>query len=180
MLKYIKMTKNRFLKMISLIVAYDKNFGIGKENTLAWKLSEDLKNFKKITENNYIVMGRKTFESIGRPLPNRKNIILTRNKDYKQDKCLIINSTQDILNFAESKPHYEIFIIGGAQIYKEFLKYADRLYITEVDAEMTDLDAFFPQWDKSKYKRIGHKQFKKNDKNEFDFTFSVFEKNKNL
>lgn len=106
-------------------------------------------------------MGRKTFESIGRPLPNRKNIILTRNKDYKQDKCLIINSTQDILNFAESKPHYEIFIIGGAQIYKEFLKYADRLYITEVDAEMTDLDAFFPQWDKSKYKRIGHKQFKK-------------------
>lgn len=162
--------------MISLIVAYDKNLGIGKENTLAWKLSEDLKNFKKITENNYIVMGRKTFESIGRALPNRKNIILTRDKNYKQDKCLIINSIQDILNFAQSKPHYEIFIIGGAQIYKEFLEHADRLYITEVNTQMQDLDAFFPKWDKSKFKRIGHKKYHKNDKNEFDFEFNVFEK----
>ncbi|MDE4982304.1 dihydrofolate reductase, partial [Francisella tularensis subsp. holarctica] len=90
----------------------------------------DLKNLKKITENKYIVICRKTFESIGRPLPNRKNIILTRNKEYKQDKCLIINSNQDILNYAESKPHYEIFIIARAQIYKEYLKYADRVYIT--------------------------------------------------
>ena len=162
--------------MISLIVAYDKNYGIGKENTLAWKLSEDLKNFKKITENNYIVMGRKTFDSIGRPLPNRKNIILTKDKKYEQDKCLIINNIQDILNFAQSKPHYEIFIIGGAQIYEQFLEHADRLYITEVDAQMSDLDAFFPKWDQSKYKRIGHKQFNKDDKNEFDFSFSVFEK----
>ncbi|ASG67360.1 dihydrofolate reductase [Francisella halioticida] len=162
--------------MISLIVAYDKNLGIGKENSLAWKLSEDLKNFKKITENNYIAMGRKTFESIGHPLPNRKNIILTRDKKYKQDKCLIINNTQDILNFAKSKPHYEIFIIGGAQIYKEFLEHATRLYITEVDTRMNALDAFFPQWNKSKYKRIGYKEYEKDDKNEFNFTFSVFEK----
>ena len=163
--------------MISLIVAYDKNLGIGKKNTLAWKLSEDLKNFKKITENNYIVMGRKTFDSIGRPLPNRKNIILTRDRDYKQEKCLIINSIREVLNFAASKPHYEIFIIGGAEIYKEFLKHADRLYITEVDAQMTDLDAFFPSWDKSKYKSIGRREYSKDDKNEFDFTFNVFEKN---
>lgn len=162
--------------MISLIVAYDKNLGIGKDNSLAWKLTEDLKNFKKITENNYIVMGRKTFESIGRPLPNRKNIILTRDKEYKQDKCLIINDIQDILNFAQSKPHYEIFIIGGAEIYKEFLEYADRLYVTKVNTEMSDLDAFFPEWDKSKYKRIGHKTFSKDDKNQFDFDFSVFER----
>lgn len=162
--------------MISLIVAYDKNLGIGKENSLAWKLSEDLKNFKKITENNYIAMGRKTFESIGRPLPNRKNIILTRDKEYKQDKCLIVHSVQDILNFSESKPHYEIFIIGGAQIYKEFLPYADRLYITEVNAELTDLDAFFPHWNQQEYKRIGHKEFSKDEKNEFSFNFSVFEK----
>ncbi|MFV9972215.1 MAG: dihydrofolate reductase [Francisella endosymbiont of Hyalomma asiaticum] len=166
--------------MISLIVAYDKNYGIGKENTLVWKLSDDLKNFRKITENNYIVMGRKTFESIGHPLPNRKNIILTRDKNYKYDKCLIVNSTQDILNFAQSKSHYEIFIIGGAQIYREFLQYADRLYITQVAAEMRDLDAFFPQWDKAKFKRIGHKKFSKDDKNELDFTFSVFEKIKDL
>ena len=163
--------------MISLIVAYDKNFGIGKKNILAWKLPEDLNNFKKITENNYIVMGRKTFESIGRPLPNRKNIIITRDKEYKQEKCLIINSIQEVLNFADSKPHYEIFVIGGAEIYKEFLEHADRLYITEVDAAMTDLDAFFPNWDKSKYKSIGHREYSKDNKNEFGFTFNVFEKN---
>ncbi|AXA33075.1 dihydrofolate reductase [Francisella adeliensis] len=162
--------------MISLIVAYDKNFGIGRENTLAWKLSEDLKNFKKITEHNYIVMGRKTFESIGRPLPNRKNIILTRDKEYTQEKCLIINSVQEILNFAKSKPHYEIFIIGGAQIYSEFLPHADRLYITKVNAELTNLDAFFPKWNEQKYKRIAHKNFAQDSKNEFEFDFSVFEK----
>ena len=162
--------------MISLIVAYDKNLGIGRKNSLAWKLPEDLKNFKKITEHNYIVMGRKTFDSIGRPLPSRKNIILTRDRDYKQEKCLIINSIQEVLNFAASKPHYEIFVIGGAEIYKEFLEYADRLYVTEVDAEMTDLDAFFPSWDRSKYKSIGRKEYSKDDKNAFDFTFNVFEK----
>ena len=162
--------------MISLIVAYDKNLGIGRKNSLAWKLPEDLKNFKKITEHNYIVMGRKTFDSIGRPLPNRKNIILTRDRDYKQEKCLIINSIQEVLNFAASKPHYEIFVMGGAEIYKEFLEYADRLYVTEVNAEMTYLDAFFPSWDRSKYKSIGRKEYSKDDKNEFDFTFNVFEK----
>ena len=163
--------------MLSLIVAYDKNLGIGKKNTLAWKLSEDLKNFKKITESNYIVMGRKTFDSIGRPLPNRKNIILTRDKKYKQEKCLVINSIQEVLNFVALKTHYEIIVIGGAEIYKEFLVYADRLYVTEVNAAMSDLDAFFPRWDKTKYKCIGHKEYYKDDKNEFDFTFSIFEKN---
>ncbi|GAB4221762.1 MAG: dihydrofolate reductase [Francisella sp.] len=162
--------------MISLIVAYDKNYGIGKNNNLAWRLPEDLKIFKKITKNNYIVMGRKTFESIGQPLPNRKNIILTKNKDYKQDKCIIIHDAQDILNFAKTKPHYEIFIIGGEQIYKEFIQHADRLYITEVNTEIKNPDAFFPKWDKSQFKRIGFKLFEKDDKNEFDFTFSVFEK----
>ena len=162
--------------MISLIVAYDKNQGIGKENTLPWKLSEDLKIFKKITENNYIVMGRKTFDSIGRPLPNRKNIIITRDRDYTQEKCLVVHSIQEIINFAESKPHYEIFIIGGAEIYKQFVDIADRLYITQVDTEMEGLDAFFPKWDKVNYKRIGFKEFTKDEKNQFDFTFSVFEK----
>lgn len=162
--------------MISLIVAYDKNLGIGIKNTLPWKLSSDLKNFKKITENNYIVMGRKTFDSIGRALPNRKNIILTTNKEYTQDKCLIIHSVEDILNFAKSKPHYEIFIIGGAQIYKEFINHADRIYATEVDTELKNLDAYFPEWDKSEYKRIGNKFFPKDDKNEFNFDFSVYEK----
>lgn len=161
--------------MISLIVAYDQNYGIGIKNTLPWKLSADLKNFKQITENNYIVMGRKTFESIGRALPNRKNIILTRNPYANYDGCIIINDIESVLNFASEKPHYEIFIIGGAEIYSLFIDHADRLYITEVDATLT-ADAYFPKWDQSKFKCIGKKKYQKDESNQYDFDFSVWEK----
>lgn len=163
--------------MISLIVAYDKKLGIGIKNTLPWKLSADLKNFKKITENNYIVMGRKTFESIGHPLPNRKNIILTRSPEYIAEGCVILNDTQSVLNLAQEKPHYEIFIIGGAEIYALFLEHADRIYCTEVDAKLT-ADAFFPKWDKSQYKCIGKKFFTKDESNQYGFTFSVWERDR--
>ena len=161
--------------MISLIVAYDKNYGIGIKNSLPWKLSADLKNFKKITANNYIVMGRKTFESIGRALPNRKNIILTRNTSANYDGCIILNDIESVLNLASEKPHYEIFIIGGAEIYSLFIGHADRLYITEVGATLT-ADAYFPKWDQSEFKCIGKKHYEKDESNQYDFDFSVWEK----
>ena len=161
--------------MLSIIVAYDKDYGIGIQNTLPWKLSDDLKNFKKLTENNYIVMGRKTFDSIGRPLPNRQNVILTRQKDYQQDKCAILHDVENVLKLAKEKPHYEIFIIGGAEIYKAFLQHADRLYITKVNT-VKKADAYFPQWDQSQYKRIGQRHYAKDDNNECNFDFEVWEK----
>ncbi|WP_119344603.1 dihydrofolate reductase [Facilibium subflavum] len=165
--------------MLSIIVAYDQHHGIGLKNTLPWKLSDDLKNFKKITENNYIVMGRKTFDSIGRPLPKRKNIILTKKQDYHQDKCIILHSIEQVLTLAKEKPHYEIFIIGGAEIYQQFLPFVDRLYITKVNA-VQPADTFFPKWDKTQFKRIGNRHYKKDENNQFDFDFEVWEKKADL
>ena len=161
--------------MLSIIVAYDQNKGIGIHNSLPWKLSDDLKNFKKLTENNYIVMGRKTFDSIGRALPNRKNIILTRQENYTQEKCAIAHNIDSILNLAKEKPHYEIFIIGGAEIYQILLPFVNRLYITKVHT-IKEADAFFPEWDPTQFKRIGHKYYDKDTNNECDFEFEVWEK----
>ncbi|WP_100551407.1 dihydrofolate reductase [Caedibacter taeniospiralis] len=163
--------------MLSIIVAYDQNQGIGIKNSLPWKLSDDLKNFKKLTENNYIVMGRKTFDSIGRALPNRKNIILTRQKNYRQDRCAIVHDIDHILTLAKDKPHYEIFIIGGAEIYQAFLPFIDRLYITRVNTTKA-ADAFFPDWDKCQFKRIGNRHYTKDENNECDFDFEIWEKSK--
>lgn len=161
--------------MLSIIVAYDQQAGIGIQNALPWKLKQDLNNFKQITEHHYIVMGRKTYQSIGRPLPNRKNIVLSRQKGFVLDHCIILNEIQAVLNLAREKRQDEIFIIGGAQIYRAFLPYADRLYITEVDT-VTKADAFFPKWDKSAFQRIGKRHYPKDENNQFDFTFTVWEK----
>ena len=162
--------------MISLIVAYDNNYGIGRNNKLPWKLPKDLKNFKQITKSKYVVMGRKTFESIGKPLPNRKNLILTKNKKYYQENCIILHDHQKIIDFAKSTPQEEIFIIGGAQIYKKFIENADRIYETKVNTEISDIDVFFPKWDESEFKCIGKKLYKKDADNQFDFYFRVMEK----
>ncbi|WP_440682757.1 dihydrofolate reductase [Cysteiniphilum halobium] len=161
--------------MLSIIVAYDQKQGIGIKNSLPWKLSNDLKNFKKLTENNYIVMGRKTFDSIGQALPNRKNIILTRKKNYTQDNCAIIHDIEHILNLAKEKPHHEIFIIGGAEIYAAFLPFVDRLYITKVHT-IKESDAFFPRWQESQFKRIGQRSYQRDQNNECDFDFEVWER----
>ncbi|WP_116964336.1 dihydrofolate reductase [Fastidiosibacter lacustris] len=164
--------------MLSIIVAYDQNQGIGIKNSLPWKLTDDLKNFKVLTQNNYIVMGRKTFDSIGHALPNRKNIILTRQKKYTQENCTVIHDIHDLLNLVREKPQYEIFIIGGAEIYQAFLPYVDRLYITKVNT-IKKADTFFPQWDEKLFKRIGQRHYLQDDKNECSFDFEVWEKTNN-
>ena len=159
--------------MISLIVAYDRKFGIGNNNSMPWLLKEDLKIFKNITKEKYVVMGRKTFESIGQALPNRKNIIITRRKKYYNAGCEICHDPEKIKNKFESDKCKEIIIIGGAQIYKEFLGSANKLYITEVNTTKQS-DAFFPIWDKSKFENTKRIHYKKNKGNEFDFTFTVW------
>lgn len=161
--------------MLSIIVAYDKNQGIGIKNSLPWKLSDDLKNFKKITKNNYIVMGRKTFDSIGFALPNRKNIILTRQKEYTQISCTVLHETEHVVNLAKENPYCEVFVIGGAEIYQAFLSFVDRLYITKVQI-IKEADTFFPTWQKNQFKRIAFRDYKKNDKNECNFNFEIWER----
>lgn len=131
--------------IISAIVAHDKNYLIGGENKLLWHIPADLKRFKKITTGHTVVMGRKTFESIGKPLPNRLNIILTKDKDFKAEGCLIFNDVISLLN--DINKEGEIFIIGGGQIYKELFPLINRIYVTLVDGEYVG-DAYFPQYDK--------------------------------
>jgi len=137
--------------MISIIAAMGQNNGIGKNNKLLWHIPGDLKHFKEITSGNIVVMGRKTYESIGRPLPNRTNIIITKNNKFKAEDCLIKNSFNEVLKEAKSYKDKEIFIIGGGQIYKQALPHTDKLYLTIVDDEV-QADTFFPDY--SQFKNI--------------------------
>ena len=141
--------------IISLIAAVGKNNVIGTDNKLPWKLSADLKRFKAITSGKPVVMGRKTFESIGKPLPNRANIIITRDKNYKADGCVVVHSAEEALNAA--KGNAEIMIIGGEQIFKEFLPIANKLYLTIIDKDFEG-DSYFPEYDKSEWKEVSREE----------------------
>jgi dihydrofolate reductase len=132
---------------IKLICAISKNNVIGNENKLPWNLSEDLKRFKKLTSNNLVVMGRKTFDSIGKPLPNRKNIVLSNNLSLEIDGVEVFNSPDEVISLYKEIPEKkDMYIIGGTFVYKLFLEYCDYLYITYVDKNFEG-DAFFPKID---------------------------------
>lgn len=134
---------------ITLIAAMDRNRGIGIQNTLPWKISEDLKHFKEKTLNKPIIMGRKTFDSIGRPLPKRHNIVITRNPAIvRHPEVSYMLSADTAISYIRN--HDDVFVIGGAQIYQEFLPIADRLILTEIDHDFK-CDAFFPEFDRSQW-----------------------------
>lgn len=135
--------------IISIICAIDKNRAIGKGNGLLWRIPEDLKRFKNITSGHAIIMGRKTFESIGRPLPNRTNIIVTSDKSFIAENCIICHTIEEALIEAKKIEREEIFIIGGGQIYNQTINSADKLYLTLVDGEF-EADTFFPEYDNFK------------------------------
>jgi dihydrofolate reductase len=139
---------------VKLICAISKNNVIGIENKLPWNISEDLKRFKKLTSNNWIVMGRKTFDSIGRPLPNRKNIVLSKNKNLKIDTVEVFNSPKDVIDsYRNNSDQKDLYVIGGTYIYELFFKYCEHLCITYVDKEYLG-DAFFPKVEWNKWKLI--------------------------
>ncbi|MDE0534810.1 dihydrofolate reductase [Tenacibaculum sp. L6] len=162
--------------MITLIAAIAKNNALGKDNDLIWHLPADLKRFKQITSGHHILMGRNTFESIGKPLPNRTSIIITRNNDYFKDGCLIANSIEQAIELAEGN---DAFILGGAQIYKQALEQdlVDRLDITIVHHEF-EADAFFSEIDKTVWKEVAREDFKADEKNKYDYSFVSYEKRK--
>lgn len=136
--------------MISIIAVIGKNRELGKDNKLLWDIPDDLKHFKKITSGHPVIMGRKTFESIGSPLPDRQNIIITRDTNFKIEGCLIAHSIEEAFKLAGSNER-EIFIIGGGQIYKQALPYAEKLYLTIVEDE-PKADIFFPDY--SQFKNV--------------------------
>lgn len=162
------MTKSHKTK-ISLVVAVDQRNGIGKENQLLWHLPNDLRHFKRITTGKTILMGRKTLESIGRPLPNRKNIVLSKQIPPTQESdlryCASLEEALELTKFEE-----EIFVIGGGNIYKQMLPIATYIYLTKVDATF-DADTFFPQLDPTEWQIISSENHPADDKHAFSFTF---------
>ncbi|MEH7388572.1 dihydrofolate reductase [Bacillus sp. JJ1521] len=160
--------------MISLLVAMDKNQLIGKDNDLPWRLPADLAYFKRVTMGHPIFMGRKTYDSIGRPLPGRENIIVTRDTSYEAEGCKVIHSIDDIVKMSE-ETEKELFVIGGAEIFKEILRHSDRLYITEIEEEFEG-DTYFPAFDKTEWKVISKEKGIKDEKNPYEYTFLVYEK----
>ncbi len=161
--------------MISQIVAVAENNVIGKDNDLIWRLPADLKYFKKTTSGHHILMGRKNYESIGKPLPNRTSVIITRNKDYKAEGCIVVNSITEALEVAKANGETEAFIIGGGEIYKSSMDKTDKIYYTEVH-ESFDGDTFYPELDKGKWKEISRETHSKDEKNPYDYSFVVYEK----
>lgn len=160
--------------MISLIVAMDENRLIGKDNQLPWHLPQDLAYFKRMTMNHKIVMGRKTYESIGKPLPGRENIIITRDSSYTKDGCKVLHSIDDILELSKATDE-NVFVIGGAEIFKEILPYSDKLYMTHIHHEFEG-DTFFSQLNDSEWETISVESGMRDVKNPYEFDFVVYQK----
>ena len=172
--------------MISLIAAIGKNNELGKKNDLVWKFPADQKFFREKTSGHTIIMGRKTFESLGRPLPKRRNIVITRDKSYLRHGVDVVHSLKEPLSSASLPAgqagtplaqNEEIFVIGGAEIYKKAMeKIADRLYITHFEAEDKNADVFFPEIIPIVWNEISHKEYKPDKENPIPYTFSVYER----
>ena len=157
---------------LSIIVAMSKNRVIGKDNKMPWHLSNDLKNFKKITIGKTIVMGRLTYDSIGKALPERKNIVLSRN--LIDSNVLIFDNFEEVLDF--TKDEDEVFIIGGQDIYSQTIDKVNKLYLTTIDANIEG-DKYFPEIDISKWKKIRSENFSKDQNNTHDFVSELYIKN---
>ncbi len=159
---------------ISIVVATDKKGAIGKDNKLLWHLPADLKFFKEITTGHPVIMGRKTFESVGRPLPNRTNIVITRSKDFKPEGVLIVHSIAEALQLCP--PHSSPKIIGGGEIYKQALGLVNKVYLTEVDTIVPEADTFFPALSADTFQILSSQPRPADEKNPFFLEFKVFER----
>ncbi|MEL7002119.1 MAG: dihydrofolate reductase [Bacteroidota bacterium] len=164
---------------ISMIAAVAANRVIGKDNDLIWNLPDDMKFFMTKTSGHNIILGRKNYESLPkkyRPLPNRVNIIMTRNQDYEAEGAVIVGSLTDAIHTAEENGEKEVFIIGGGEIYKLGLDVADTMYITEINAEF-DGDAYFPQYDQKIWKEVERIHHPKDERHDYDFDFVTYQRN---
>lgn len=159
--------------MISLIAAIGKDRVLGFRGRIPWNLPADLRRFRDITRGHAVIMGRKTFESIGKPLPDRTNIIVTTDVHYHRDGCRVAHSISEALTGLGNEE--EAFVIGGGEIYRLALPYADRLYISHVDAAPTG-DVFFPEIDMARWKVYSSENFPADQKNEYGHTFVIYER----
>jgi dihydrofolate reductase len=160
--------------MTTIVVAMGEKNEIGADNQLLWHLPKDLKHFKDLTSGHPIIMGRKTYESIGKALPNRTNIVISRKKNWFEEGILIVGSIKEAVKFAK-KIDENIFIIGGGNVYEQTMEIADRLEVTVVKAELK-ADTFFPKIDSKIWKLSEEVFHEKDEKNQYDFSFQTYEK----
>lgn len=157
--------------IVSLVAAASDNNVIGKNNTLPWRLPADMKFFKTLTMGHTVIMGRKTYDSMGKPLGGRKNVVITRNKDFKAEGCVVVPSIDEALKLCASEN--EVFIIGGAEIYRQSIKMADKIYLTRVHGDF-DGDAFFPDIPAAEWDEIEHTDYEADEKNPVSYSFLIF------
>jgi dihydrofolate reductase len=156
-----------------MIAAVAQNNALGKDNQLVWHLPDDFRRFKQLTSGHYIIMGRKTFESFPKPLPNRTHVVITSQKNYQQESCIIVHSIEEAL---KAVPHDDdVYIIGGGQIYELGMAFADALEITRVHADF-EADAFFPVIDNNKWQLVKEEFHPKDDRHIYEFTYQTFKK----
>lgn len=160
---------------ISLVVAVSDNHVIGKDNQLLWTLPNDMKFFKNTTWGMPVIMGRKTFESLGKPLPGRTNIVITRKPDWKADGTVTVPSLEEAIKAAEATDAKEVFVIGGGQIYEQAMPIADRLYYTRVHATVEG-DTFFPVIDKVQFRLVSELPFQKDERHAYDYSFEIWDR----
>ena len=163
--------------MITIIAAAGSNNELGKDNDLVWHLPKDFKRFKKLTTGHHIIMGRKTFQSFPKPLPNRVHIVITRNTDYHPEGAIIVHSMTEALELAKNDS--QIFIIGGGEIYKLGMKIADKIELTRVNSTF-EADTFFPEIPSDDWKLSSEEFHLKDEKHKFDFSYQTFISNKTL
>lgn len=158
---------------LSIIVALSENHVIGSGNQLPWKLSADLKRVKALTMGHHLIMGRKTYESIGRPLPGRTNVIITRNNAYSPEGCVVVNSLSEALSVAKDDP--EVFVFGGGEIFREALPLVNKIYLTIVHCTI-DGDTHFPELNLSDWTELDRQEFKADEKNQYDYSFVTLQR----
>jgi dihydrofolate reductase len=157
---------------LTIVVAISENRAIGKDNKLLWRLPKDLKHFKEITTGHTIIMGRKTYESVGKPLPNRRNIIITR-QAITIEGCEVVNSIDAAIDLC--KDEQEVFIVGGSEIYKQAMKLTDRIYLTIVHKQF-EADSFFPEIDPKEWKEVHREDHEPDEKNLLPYSFITYER----
>jgi len=158
---------------ISLIVAMAKNHTIGINNTLPWRCPEDLKHFKALTMGHHMIMGRKTFDSIGKPLPGRITVVVTRNTDLKIEGCMVAHSLRDAI--ASCAEDDEIFVVGGAELYGQAMPLVDTLYVTEIQQDVEG-DAHFPEFDRSEWKEVSRERRSQQEPRPLEYHFVTYRK----
>ncbi len=163
---------------ISLIAALTRNFVIGRNNDLPWHLPDDMKYFMQTTKSHHVIMGRKNYDSIPekfRPLPNRTNIVVTRQENLQAPNCTVVHSLADAMGIAQKAGETELFIIGGSAIYQLGMPFAQRLYLTEIEAELPG-DIHFPEFDRTNWKETSRKHHPIDDRHAYAFDFVIYER----